>query len=102
MWDWVGGRFLFGVLGLTISLAIGFDNFDELLAGIMKWMIILKQPSLRRNILILHFSLTLSICTIAHGAGTHSLYPILAKVPYTTKVKWKAIYGKSALGRVKQ
>jgi glucose-6-phosphate isomerase len=32
MWDWVGGRFHCAV-GLTISLAIGFDNFDELLSG---------------------------------------------------------------------
>ncbi|MFT5251848.1 MAG: glucose-6-phosphate isomerase [Flavobacteriales bacterium] len=34
MWDWVGGRFsLWSAVGLTISLAIGYDNFDELLAG---------------------------------------------------------------------
>jgi glucose-6-phosphate isomerase len=30
MWDWVGGRFsLWSAVGLTISLAVGFDNFDE-------------------------------------------------------------------------
>jgi hypothetical protein len=28
---------------LTISLAIGFDNFDELLVVQMKWMIILNN-----------------------------------------------------------
>jgi glucose-6-phosphate isomerase len=34
MWDWVGGRFsLWSAVGLTISLAVGFDNFDELLGG---------------------------------------------------------------------
>lgn len=34
MWDWVGGRFsLWSAVGLTISLAVGFDNFDELLCG---------------------------------------------------------------------
>lgn len=34
MWDWVGGRFsLWSAVGLTISLAVGFDNFDELLNG---------------------------------------------------------------------
>jgi glucose-6-phosphate isomerase len=34
MWDWVGGRFsLWSAVGLTISLAVGFDNFDELLKG---------------------------------------------------------------------
>ncbi len=34
MWDWVGGRFsLWSAVGLSISLAVGFDNFDELLTG---------------------------------------------------------------------
>jgi glucose-6-phosphate isomerase len=34
MWDWVGGRFsLWSAVGLTISLAVGFDNFDDLLGG---------------------------------------------------------------------
>jgi len=34
MWDWVGGRFsLWSAVGLTISLAVGFDNFDNLLKG---------------------------------------------------------------------
>jgi glucose-6-phosphate isomerase len=34
MWDWVGGRFsLWSAVGLSISLAVGVDNFDELLAG---------------------------------------------------------------------
>ena len=30
MWDWVGGRFsLWSAVGLSISLAVGFDNFDN-------------------------------------------------------------------------
>ena len=33
-WDWVGGRYsLWSAIGLSIALAIGFDNFSELLAG---------------------------------------------------------------------
>lgn len=33
-WDWVGGRYsLWSAIGLSISLAVGFDNFKELLAG---------------------------------------------------------------------
>ncbi|MGF1733388.1 glucose-6-phosphate isomerase [Photobacterium kasasachensis] len=33
-WDWVGGRYsLCSAIGLSISLAIGFDNFVELLDG---------------------------------------------------------------------
>lgn len=34
MWDWVGGRFsLWSTVGLSVALAIGFDGFEELLAG---------------------------------------------------------------------
>jgi len=34
MWDWVGGRFsLWSAVGLSISLAVGFDNFEALLSG---------------------------------------------------------------------
>jgi len=33
-WDWVGGRYsLWSAIGLSISLAVGFDNFEELLQG---------------------------------------------------------------------
>lgn len=33
-WDWVGGRYsLWSAIGLSISLAIGFDNFEKLLEG---------------------------------------------------------------------
>ncbi len=33
-WDWVGGRYsLWSAIGLPIVLAIGMDNFDELLTG---------------------------------------------------------------------
>lgn len=34
MWDWVGGRFsLWSAVGLSISLSVGFDNFEKLLSG---------------------------------------------------------------------
>ena len=34
MWDWVGGRFsLWSTVGLSISLAVGFKNFNDLLIG---------------------------------------------------------------------
>ncbi|PMN93291.1 glucose-6-phosphate isomerase [Enterovibrio norvegicus] len=33
-WDWVGGRYsLWSAIGLSICLAVGYDNFIELLAG---------------------------------------------------------------------
>lgn len=34
MWDWVGGRFsLWSAVGITIALAVGYENFDALLMG---------------------------------------------------------------------
>lgn len=34
MWDWVGGRFsLWSAVGLSVALAVGNDNFRDLLAG---------------------------------------------------------------------
>jgi glucose-6-phosphate isomerase len=33
-WDWVGGRYsLWSAIGLSVSLYIGFDNFQKLLEG---------------------------------------------------------------------
>jgi glucose-6-phosphate isomerase len=33
-WDWVGGRYsLWSAIGTSIALSIGFENFEELLAG---------------------------------------------------------------------
>ncbi|XP_030645765.1 glucose-6-phosphate isomerase a isoform X2 [Chanos chanos] len=37
-WDWVGGRYsLWSAIGLSIALHVGFDNFEQLLAG-AHWM----------------------------------------------------------------
>ncbi|MFX0556283.1 glucose-6-phosphate isomerase [Maribacter sp. CXY002] len=34
MWDWVGGRFsLWSAVGLSIALAVGYENFNNLLKG---------------------------------------------------------------------
>lgn len=34
MWNWVGGRYsLWSAVGLSIALAVGFNNFNELLKG---------------------------------------------------------------------
>ena len=34
MWDWVGGRFsLWSAVGLSIALAVGYENFEDLLTG---------------------------------------------------------------------
>ena len=51
MWDWVGGRFsLWSAVGLSISLAVGYDNFDKLLLGANKMDEHFKTASFDKNI----------------------------------------------------
>lgn len=51
MWDWVGGRFsLWSAVGLSISLAVGFDNFDKLLKGANQMDEHFKTESFDQNI----------------------------------------------------
>ena len=51
MWDWVGGRFsLWSAVGLSISLAVGFDNFDKLLKGANTMDKHFKETSFNKNI----------------------------------------------------
>nr|WP_294773921.1 glucose-6-phosphate isomerase [uncultured Flavobacterium sp.] len=51
MWDWVGGRFsLWSAVGLSISLAVGFDHFDDLLKGAHEMDEHFKNESFDKNI----------------------------------------------------
>jgi glucose-6-phosphate isomerase len=51
MWDWVGGRFsLWSAVGLSISLTVGFDNFDDLLKGANEMDEHFKNESFDKNI----------------------------------------------------
>jgi glucose-6-phosphate isomerase len=51
MWDWVGGRFsLWSAVGLSISLAVGFDNFDSLLKGANQMDKHFKEEKFEKNI----------------------------------------------------
>jgi len=51
MWNWVGGRFsLWSTVGLSISLAIGFENFNELLKGAYEMDEHFKNTPFRNNV----------------------------------------------------
>ncbi len=51
MWSWVGGRFsLWSAVGLTISLAVGYNNFDSLLKGAHKMDEHFKNEEFKSNI----------------------------------------------------
>jgi len=51
MWDWVGGRYsLWSAVGLAIMLAIGPEQFDELLLGAHDMDVHFRQAPLERNL----------------------------------------------------
>lgn len=51
MWDWVGGRFsLWSAVGLSISLSVGYDNFNKLLKGANKMDNHFKEAPFEDNI----------------------------------------------------
>ncbi|MBU3820834.1 glucose-6-phosphate isomerase [Flavobacteriaceae bacterium XHP0103] len=51
MWDWVGGRFsLWSAVGLSISLAVGYTNFESLLLGAHKMDEHFKNEDFDKNI----------------------------------------------------
>lgn len=51
MWDWVGGRFsLWSTVGLSISLSVGYTNFDKLLQGAHKMDKHFKKEPFESNI----------------------------------------------------
>ncbi|MDA9356590.1 glucose-6-phosphate isomerase [Flavobacteriaceae bacterium] len=51
MWNWVGGRFsLWSAAGITISLSIGFLNFESFLNGAYKMDIHFRNTDFEKNI----------------------------------------------------
>ena len=50
-WDWVGGRYsLWSAIGLSIVCAIGFENFEQLLAGAYALDQHFRQTPLEKNL----------------------------------------------------
>ena len=51
MWDWVGGRYsMWSAVGLSISLALGFDKFDQLLEGAFEMDEHFKEAPFKENL----------------------------------------------------
>ncbi len=86
MWDWVGGRFsLWSAVGLSISLAVGFENFDKLLKGANQMDEHFKNESFDKNIPVI-----LALLSIWYnnffGAESEAL------IPYTQYLQKLAPY----------
>lgn len=77
-WDWVGGRYsLWSAIGLSISLSIGFDNFEKLLEGAYYMDQHFKTAPLEKNVrpqhtTLLKMSLTLISVDISPIGASHS------------------------------
>jgi glucose-6-phosphate isomerase len=86
MWDWVGGRFsLWSAVGLSISLAVGFDHFNALLKGANKMDNHFQMTSFDKNIPVI-----LALLSIWYnnffGAESEAL------IPYTQYLQKLAPY----------
>ncbi|WP_297691195.1 glucose-6-phosphate isomerase [uncultured Eudoraea sp.] len=75
MWDWVGGRFsLWSAVGLSISLAIGYKNFQELLSGANEMDTHFRTASFDENIPVILALLSIWYNNF-YGAETEAVIP---------------------------
>ncbi len=83
-WDWVGGRYsLWGAIGLPIALAIGSENFRDLLAGAHQMDRHFEVTPLERNLPILLGLIDVWYRNF-HGFGSRCVAPYhqgLARLP---------------------
>lgn len=74
-WDWVGGRYsLWSAIGLSICLAIGFENFEKLLEGAYFMDNHFKTAPLEKNAPVILALLGIWYSNF-YGAETHALLP---------------------------
>jgi len=74
-WDWVGGRYsLWSAIGLSIALAIGYDNFVALLSGAHKVDEHFRTTPFARNIPVIMALLGVWYNNF-FGAETHAILP---------------------------
>jgi glucose-6-phosphate isomerase len=74
-WDWVGGRYsLWSAIGLSIALAVGFDQFTELLAGGMEMDEHFRTAPLEANMPVLLGLLGVWYINF-FGAAAHAVLP---------------------------
>ncbi|KAG6460613.1 hypothetical protein O3G_MSEX012107 [Manduca sexta] len=74
-WDWVGGRYsLWSAIGLSISLYIGYDNFEKLLEGANFMDQHFTSAPLEKNAPVILALLGVWYSNF-YGAETHALLP---------------------------
>jgi glucose-6-phosphate isomerase len=76
MWDWVGGRFsLWSAVGLTISLAVGYENFEALLEGAHEMDVHFQETKFEENIPVVLALLSIWYNNF-YGAESEAMIPI--------------------------
>jgi glucose-6-phosphate isomerase len=86
MWDWVGGRFsLWSAVGLSISLAVGYDHFAALLKGANSMDEHFKTAPFQENIPVILALLSIWYNNF-YGAESEAL------IPYTQYLQKLAPY----------
>ncbi|MGL4582480.1 MAG: glucose-6-phosphate isomerase [Flavobacterium sp.] len=84
MWDFVGGRFsLWSAVGVSISLAVGFDNFEELLEGAYAMDCHFKETEFKDNLPVVLALLSVWYNNF-YGYETEAVVPysqLLGKLP---------------------
>ncbi|MDE4980366.1 glucose-6-phosphate isomerase, partial [Francisella tularensis subsp. holarctica] len=75
MWDWVGGRYsLCSSIGMSIAFAIGYDNFEKLLAGEYSVDKYFKETEFSKNIPVI-MALIASYYSCKYNSQSQALLP---------------------------
>ena len=74
-WDWVGGRYsLWSAIGLSISLAVGYENFEQLLKGANETDVHFQTADFKENVPVLMGLLGIWYRNF-FDAGTYAVLP---------------------------
>ena len=75
MWDWVGGRYsLWSAIGLPVAIAVGMDNFYQLLDGAHQMDEHFRTAPFEENLPVIMGALGVWYINF-HNAQTHALIP---------------------------
>ncbi|GAB4224157.1 MAG: glucose-6-phosphate isomerase [Francisella sp.] len=82
MWDWVGGRYsLWSSIGMSIAFAIGYDNFEKLLAGAYSIDKHFKEADFSQNIPVI-MALLSSYYNGVYNSQSQALLPYDERLCY--------------------
>ena len=74
-WDWVGGRYsLWSAIGLSIVLAVGYENFEELLKGANESDVHFQTADFKENVPVLMALMGIWYRNF-FDAGTYAILP---------------------------